>query len=304
MMVQRKTFEMRLHLCRRALPSSFHALKQKMRRNLGLRGIALALALAFWFLVNASQRGSTTQLDVPLGYRLLPAGLAIVNHHPEFVRIQIEGPRLLMSLIDPDRLMLRLKLGGIRPGETVLKLSPEMFHVPRQTTVTQISPSEIILDIDRITDRRIPVRVSLVGEPAAGYQVTAISTIPKEVVAHGPSRYLAHLQYVRTSPLDVSDARSEIKQILVLQPVDDRIEIDVETVEALATVSEIDAGRDLGPTFVAGAARAQVTADPLRVGRGQGQLPFRPVSTCTHFDRTRWGSDYSLRRKTPEISNG
>jgi hypothetical protein len=41
-----------------------------MRRNLGLRAIALTLAFAFWFLVNASQRGSTTQLDVPLGLSL------------------------------------------------------------------------------------------------------------------------------------------------------------------------------------------------------------------------------------------
>src|SRR5262249_30174610 len=105
-----------------------------MRRNLALRAIALTLALAFWLLVNASQRCSTTQLDVPLGYRLLTTGLVIVNQHPEFVQIQIEGPRMLLSLIDPDRLMLRLKLGGIGPGEMVLK----MFHVPRQTTITQI----------------------------------------------------------------------------------------------------------------------------------------------------------------------
>jgi hypothetical protein len=236
---------MRLPLWLRALRSFFPSLKQKMRRNLGLRGIALGLAFAFWFLVNASQRGSTTQLDVPLGYRLLPTGLVIVNQHPEFVQIQIEGPRMLLSLIDADRLMLRLKLGGIGPGEMVLKLSPEMFHVPRQTTITQISPSHIILDIDRITDRRVPVRVSVVGQPAAGYRVAAIRTNPEDVTVRGPSRYLAHLHYVRTSPLDVSDATSEIRQILSLQPVDDRIELGVDSVEALATVREIGASREL-----------------------------------------------------------
>ena len=236
-----------------------------MRRNLGLRGIALGLAFAFWFLVNASQRGSTTQLDVPLGYRLLPTGLVIVNQHPEFVQIQIEGPRMLLSLIDPDRLMLRLKLGGIGPGEMVLKLSPEMFHVPRQTTITQISPSQIILDIDRITDRQVPVRVSVVGQPAAGYRVAAIRTNPEDVTVRGPSRYLAHLYYVRTSPLDVSDATSEIRQILPLQPVDDRIELGVDSVEALATVREIGASRELRRL------PAKVKENPL---------------TCAHFSRS------------------
>jgi hypothetical protein len=214
----------------------------------GLRGIALALAFALWFVINASQRGATTQLDVPLGYRLLPEGLVIVNQHPDFVRIQIEGPRMLLSLIDPDRLMLRLKLGGAEPVETILKLTPEMFHVPRQTTITQISPSQIMLDIDRVTSRQIPLRVSIVGRPAAGYRVAAIKTSPPGVTVRGPSRYLARLHYVPTSPLDVSDARSEIKQMLSLQPVDDRVKLQTfDTVEALATISEIQP-RTLSPS--------------------------------------------------------
>ena len=223
-----------------ALRSFVTSVKQQTRRDLGLRGIALVLAFALWFVVNASQSGVTTQLDVPLGYRLLPAGLMIVNQHPEFVRIEIEGPRMLLSLIDPDRLMLRLKLGSMGPGEVVLKLAPEMFHVPRQTTITQISPNQITLDIDRITSRRIPVRVTVVGEPAAGYRVVAIKANPAGVTVRGPSRYLAHVQYVRTSALDVSDARSEVRQMLSLQPVDGRLELQtVDNVEALATVSEI-----------------------------------------------------------------
>jgi YbbR-like protein len=262
--VQRRNLGIRLDLWPQALRSSFASLKQQMRCNLGLRAIALTVALAFWFLVNASQRGSTTQLDVPLGYRLLPAGLVIVNQHPEFARIQIEGPRLLLSLIDPDRLMLRLKLGGVGPGEMVLKLSPEMFHVPRQTTVTEISPSQIRLDIDRVTSRRIPVRVNVVGRPAAGYRVAAINTNPADVTVRGPSRYLAHLNYVRTSSLDVSDARSEIRQMLFLQPVDDRIELQTHTVEVLATISEIVASRELRhlPVAVSG-------TDYRKFGQGQ-----------------------------------
>ena len=174
-----------------------------------------------------------------------PAGSVIVNQHPEFARIEIEGPRLLLSLIDPDRLMLRLKLGGVGPGEMVLKLSAEMFHVPRQITVTEISPSQIRLDIDRLTSRRIPVRVNVLGRPAAGYRVAAINTNPADVTVRGPSRYLAHLHYVRTYSLDVSDARSDIRQKLFLQPVDDRIELQTRTVEVLATISEIVASREL-----------------------------------------------------------
>lgn len=223
-----------------ALKPLFTSLKRHIPRDLGLRGIALALAFSLWFVVNSSQGGSTIQLDVPVGYRLLPATLVIVNQHPDFVRVQIEGPRLLLSLIDPDRLMLRLKLGGVGPGETVLKLTPEMFHVPRQTTVTQISPSQIMLDLDPVVSRWIPVRVSLIGRPAAGYHVAAVKTNPPGLTVRGPSRHLARIEYIGTSPLDVSDATSEIRQTLSLQHFDDQVEFHMtDIVEASVTIEEI-----------------------------------------------------------------
>ena len=40
-----------------------------------------------------------------------------------------------------------------------------MFNVPRQTDVTSISPSQIVLDIDHIVDREVPIRVSIQGQP-------------------------------------------------------------------------------------------------------------------------------------------
>ena len=63
--------------------------------------------------------------------------------------------------------MLRLDLSGVTVGQAVFKIGPEMFNVPRQTDVTRISPSQIVLDIDRIVDRQVPIHVSVQGQPAA-----------------------------------------------------------------------------------------------------------------------------------------
>ena len=65
-----------------------------------------------------------------------------------------------------------------------------MFNVPRQTTVTNVSPSEVILDVDRVVQRDIPVHVDVDGKPATGYEVACVEAKPATVMAIGPSRYV------------------------------------------------------------------------------------------------------------------
>src|SRR5208282_1195596 len=115
------------NLPRQVSPPLGPLLVQRVRRNLGLRAIALLLAIGLWFFVNAGQRGVLAPMRVPISYRQLPAGLVIVNQRPEFVQIEVRGPRTLLSLLDPDRMLLRLDLSGVTLGQAVFKIGPEMF---------------------------------------------------------------------------------------------------------------------------------------------------------------------------------
>jgi hypothetical protein len=185
-------------------------LLQRFRRNLGLRAIAIVLAVGLWFFVNAGQRGALASISVPISYRAVPAGLVIVNQHPDYVHLEVRGPRTLLSLLDPDRLVLRLDLSNVTPGQAVIKVGPEMFNVPRQTDVTRISPSQIVLDIDRLTDRQVPIHVEISGQPAPGYRIASVKATPSSTTVRGPTHLLANLDNVQTQPVDVGGARSEL----------------------------------------------------------------------------------------------
>ncbi len=220
-------------------------LMQRIRRNLGLRAIAIVLAIGLWFFVNAGQRGALAPMRVPISYRALPIGLAIVNQRPDFVQIEVRGPRTLLSLLDPDRMVLRLDLSGVTVGQAVFKIGPEMFNVPRQTDVTRISPSQIVLDIDRIVDRQVPIRVSIQGQPAAGYRVKLAKANPPAATVRGPSRFVFHTDSVRTSPVDVNGAKADINQPVSLSPPGDRVTVlGPQTVEAAVSIGEIIADRE------------------------------------------------------------
>ena len=218
--------------------SLFVSFERGVRRNLGLRTIALLLALGLWAFVNVAQRGAAITINVPVGYRLLPGGLAIINQSPNSVRVEITGPRMLLSLIDPDRLIVRLPLGGVGVGQTVFKISPEMFHVPRKTYVTQVSPSQIVVDIDRVIERQIPTHVVFDGPPA-GFRVVSVKMTPPVVTLRGPSRYLAHVDTVKTAPMRLS-GKGEAESAVALVSPDDRVRIvGARVVKAQVTVAEV-----------------------------------------------------------------
>src|SRR5438309_5599852 len=123
---------------------------RRLGRNLGLRMLSVLIAIGLWVFVNAGQRNAIDTFIVPVIYRKLPAGLVIVNHPPDFVNVQVTGPRTLLSLLDSERTSVKLDLSGVGPGQASYKFSPSMFNVPRGTVITNIAPTEVTLDVDKI----------------------------------------------------------------------------------------------------------------------------------------------------------
>ena len=125
--------------------------------NTGLRALSLILAIGLWVFVNAGERGSVQPITVPISYRSLPRGMVIMNRPPDFVKIEITGPRTILSLVNPERLTLKLDLSGVAFGQSEFKVFPAMFNTPRGTTVTSISPDQLALDVDRPELRAVDV---------------------------------------------------------------------------------------------------------------------------------------------------
>jgi YbbR domain-containing protein len=213
-------------------------LRRRVNKNLALRGLSLAIAIGLWIFVNAGQRSMIDELSVPISYRRLPAGLVIVNHPADFVKIQVTGPRTLLSLLDPDRLTVKLDLSGIGPGQASFKVNPAMFNVPRQTTVTSISPSEVLLDVDRVVQREVPVHVDIEGHLAVGYEIAAVQAKPPAVTVIGPSRYVNSLQQVNTEPFDVSGSSADVIRRVDLENPNAVVALATTRVDARVDVSE------------------------------------------------------------------
>jgi len=207
-------------------------------KNLPLRMLSLAIAAGLWIFVNAGQRSAFDELNIPINYRHLPAGLVIVNHPADWVKVQVNGTRTLLSLLNPERLTVRLDLSGIGPGQASYKINPTMFVVPRGTTVTSVSPSEVILDVDRVVQRDIPVHVDVDGKPASGYEVAGAEAKPATVMAIGPSRYVNTIAQIPTEPLDIRGANADVERRVDLENPNAAVALTAMRVDAKVDVTE------------------------------------------------------------------
>lgn len=210
----------------------------------GLRVLALVLAIALWIFVNAGERGSVDMLTVPISYRSLPAGMVIMNHPPDFVKIEVSGPRTLLSLLDEERLALKLDLNGIGSGSADLKLYPTMFNVPRQTSVTRISPDHLTLDIDRIVVRELPVHLAIDGKVAQGYTISSVEIRPSSVTARGPSRFVNPLAEIDSSPFEVGGRTTDVERTVQMAPPNPALGLSIGHVQARVNVIEVIADRE------------------------------------------------------------
>ncbi len=226
-----------------SLPAAWQNARRRLRRNAGLRVVSVAIAIGLWMFVNAAGTGGLA-LDVPISYRTLPPGSVIINHPPDFVKLEVTGPRTILSLLEPERLTLRLNLAGVGTGQTDFKIYPTMFNVPRGTAVTRITPSDVTLDIDRVVSRDVPIHLTLQGSVEAGYKIASMELRPPTVSVSGPSRYVMSLQVAQTEPLDVHGATAPLEGFVDLAEPALPVRLSGTRVDARVDIAEEIADRE------------------------------------------------------------
>jgi len=223
---------------------SLAVLRERFQQNLGLRIISLLLAAGFWVFVNAGQHSSVEPFTIPVSYRGLPPGFVITDQHPDFVKLQLSGPQTLLSLVDPSRLTLRLDLSGVGVGQASFKIGPDSFNVPRGTAVISISPSQIVLDLDKIVVRHLPVHLVMSGAPAPGYRISSTQITPPRVSIRAPSKAIANLETVDTEPIDVTGLSAETEHVAAITLANSSVRLEPTEVTVRLGITPVIAIKD------------------------------------------------------------
>jgi YbbR domain-containing protein len=177
------------------------ALRGRLRRlfgNLGLKFLALALAVAFWFFL-ASGREAYRELDVPVELKGLPEGIVVNGRLPEYVSVRVAGKGRDLLALGPDDFKVVINVADKEAGVHRLDLAPSdvIYAGSREVEVEEILSEKIVmLELERRVTKSVPVKVDFVGSLAADLYLGVPEVDPPKATLYGSFRVLEKVRAV------------------------------------------------------------------------------------------------------------
>jgi YbbR domain-containing protein len=149
------------------------------------------------------------------------------------------GPLSQVERLSPREKKALIDLSDARAGTNTFDISPDNFALPKTVKITQISPSSIKVELDRVMGKVVRVRAVIKGEPAPGYRVARIVVDPPSIKLQGARSHLAELKEVSTEEIDISGLRKTLTGEVQLRIAGLRLKERVnDTVKVIVVVKE------------------------------------------------------------------
>jgi YbbR domain-containing protein len=178
--------------------------------NWGLKLVSFVLALMLWLYVTSKGKTELT-LTVPIEFRNIPQGMALVGEVAGTIEVRVQGQeRDLRDITSGKKVTGVLDLSRAVDGENVIRISPDDINRPARVAVTRISPFEVKVKLERLIRKAFRLKARLRGSPAEGYVVTGVSVKPSRITIEGPAEVLQALGSIETMPVDIEGSRKSI----------------------------------------------------------------------------------------------
>lgn len=209
-----------------------------------LRGvIALGLAFSLWFFV-ADERGAEVLVSAPLELLNVPPGLEVVDQSVQQVDVRLRGASGLLRDAPLQGLRARLDLAGEVPGERTWFLGIEAVEAPSGVQVMRVTPTQVLLNLDRTLTSTVRVSPRVLGQPATGFEIHNVVIEPLELAVEGPESLLQDMQQITTEPISAQGLRETFSQRLQIE-VDSALRPSLRRVDVRLEIGEAREAREL-----------------------------------------------------------
>ena len=190
-------------------------------RNSALMLLALILAALAW--VVALEQGDPTlerryPQAIPVTTSQPPEGMVIVGDFDERVQVTVRAPKSIHDSLKVDDFAVTVDLTSLDAGINQVPVQVTLDKNPSR--VILVEPEHVSIEVQPKTEKTVPVRMQIAGEPALGYLMRAPIVISREVTVRGPSTYVAQVVEAVTD-ISVQDADETIDEEFSLQIQDD-----------------------------------------------------------------------------------
>jgi len=188
---------------------------------------ALAMGLAVWVAaVSAADPDEVRQYPdiIPVEIIGQDPGLVITGEVPKQIELSLRAPSSVWErlLADGDNVQAILDLSGLSAGEHTLNIRVQISTQP--VRIISVTPPTATVTLEPFATQSFPIDLSIIGEPAIGYQAGDSLLEPEEVVISGPQSQVERVVQVRAS-INLTGVRESIEDTTTVQPLDENNQI-------------------------------------------------------------------------------
>jgi len=233
---------------------------------INLRSFLLALVLGFAVWISAVTAADPDEtrppLTVPLEIIGQESSLVITNEIPSSIEVSLRAPRSVWERLTSQENAVRaiLDLTTLSAGDHELPI--QILIAVRPVQLVFANPTRLAVKLEPLAIQTLPVRLSLSGQPALGYQAGQVTIEPTEVIISGPQSLVDRVARARVL-ITLEDVGESIEQPMEIQIVDEQdvpvegITVNPESVHVSIPLSQRGGFRDVAVKVVV---RGQVAA--------------------------------------------
>jgi YbbR domain-containing protein len=184
-----------------------------------LKFISVLFAIFLWYFVAGEDRVDMN-VQVPVEIVNLPRNLVISNQFKNQLDITVSGPRGLIRKVSQLGVSRSIDLSTAEPGSIVIHNTPDSINFPRGIETLRITPNQVVLQVDRLIKKTIPIVPISTGKLSNDFELVTITLEPNTLIVSGPQQTLKDTTIINTKPIDLSGLSGPaVKQVsLDLEP--------------------------------------------------------------------------------------
>jgi len=226
---------------------------------INLRSFLLALVLGFAVWISAVTAANPDEtrppLTVPLEIIGQESSLVITNDIPSSIEVSLRAPRSVWEQLTSQENAVRaiLDLTTLSAGDHELPI--QILISVRPVQIVFVNPTMVDVKLEPLAIQTLPVRLSLSGQPAIGYQAGQVTIEPTEVIISGPQSIVDRVARARVL-ISLDGVGESIEQAMEIQIVDEQnvsvegITINPESVRVSIPLSQRGGFRDVAVKVV------------------------------------------------------
>lgn len=191
-----------------------------------LKLISFFLAVTLWFYVLNSEQ-LVVEAKFPISIEE-PKGLAVSSKLPDYITVRLAGSRAFISKVDlPDEpIIISLSKSEIRNRQALIRFKESMIPAPFGVKIQEIYPSSLEVELDKIAQKKVPVKVRYTGELDSKLKLVSSHVYPDKVSLKGPRSVLREMDFVSTSFINLADLKVDGTIAVEVSSDDSRVQIN------------------------------------------------------------------------------